>query len=114
MRSIIPIFVLLLAPAVTHAQTVQTLFSGIGEFLNGIVIPFLLGIAFLFFIINVIRFFVLQGHSQDGREKAKNLTIYSIAAFVLIIIFWGIVNMLASSIGLEGKNQPQSDYVTAK
>jgi len=69
-------------------------------FANNYIIPFIMGIAFLFFIINVIRFFVIGGSNNDSREKARALALYSILAFVFLLVFWGIVNMLSQSIGI--------------
>jgi succinate dehydrogenase/fumarate reductase cytochrome b subunit len=98
-------------PLITSAaETLQSFLPNFLKFLNDIVIPFLIGIAFLFFIINAIRFFVVGSSSEEGREKAKSLAIYGIAAVVFIIIFWGIVNMLTTSFGLDGCTQPLSDY----
>jgi hypothetical protein len=69
-------------------------------FTNNIVIPFLLGMAFLFLVINVFRFFIIGGANTDSQEKARALALYGVGAFVLIIIFWGIINILTSSLGL--------------
>lgn len=102
---------LFLLPTISHAQSLQVFITSTIKFLNTIIIPFLLGIGFLFFVINVIRYFVAGGSNEDDREKAKALAIYSVAAFVIIVTFWGIINMLASSTGLQGKNQPAQDYV---
>jgi len=82
-------------------------------FTNEVFIPFLLGLAFLFFIINTVRYFVIGGNNQDSQEKAKATATYSVAAFVFIVVFWGIVNIVANSLGLnrdcyEGQ---VSDYV---
>ncbi len=109
-RWILPLF--LLVPGIATAQgTLQTLLTNIPTFLSDIVIPFLFGIAFLLFIINVIRYFVIEGSNEDGRKKAKDLALYSIAAFVFLIIFWGIVNMFVKSTGLQGEAQPCPDYI---
>jgi hypothetical protein len=105
------LFALALLPAVTHAQSLQVFITNTIGFLNNTVVPFLIGIGFLFFIINAIRFFVIGSAEQESREKAKNLAIYGVAAFIIIIIFWGAVNLIASSIGLEGGNQLDSDYL---
>lgn len=86
----------------------------IGNFLifaNTVLIPFLLGIAFLFFIFNVIRFFVVGGSNEDDHTKARDLAIYGVLAFVIIVVFWGIVNLLSSSLGFAGKNVPTPDYL---
>lgn len=108
------VVITLLLPLVSHAQDVQSFLENFLLFLNNSVIPFLIGVAFLFFTYNAIRFFVLEGSSEEGRGKAKTLAIYGVAAFVLIITFWGIINLLTSSIGLDDCDAPQSDYYLQK
>ncbi len=83
----------------------------IPQFFNWVVIPVLFGIAFLFFVINAIRFFVIEGASEDGQEKAKSLMLYSLAAFVFLIIFWGVVELLTTSLGLYGERPVCPDYL---
>ncbi len=105
---------LLLLPTLAHAQapySFQEFIVGFLGFLNGVFIPFLVGIAFVFFLVNVVRFFIIESTNEQGREKAKALAIYGVAAFVLFVIFWGIVNLLSSSLGLNDCTQPGSDYV---
>lgn len=104
------LFALFLLPHITFAQTMQGLFQNIPKFIDATLIPFLFGMAFLVFVYNVIRYFVIGATNDKDRENAKNLAIYSVAAFVFLIIFWGIVNMLNSSLGLQGKTQPCTDY----
>lgn len=106
-------------PLVSFAQStgsVQGLIAGTIGFINEILIPFVLGIAFLFFVINAVRFFIVGGSSDEGKENAKSLAIYSIGTFVFILAFWGLINVIASGIGLV--EQPcidgtslQPDYI---
>ncbi|MFN3188108.1 MAG: hypothetical protein ACK42D_00985 [Candidatus Paceibacteria bacterium] len=105
---------LFLFPVFTFAQTsstgsLQSLLVGIGGFLNSVVIPFILAIAFIVFVVNVVRFFVIGGDSDEGQKNAKNLAIYGIGAFVFILSFWGIINMLVDGVGLE--TEPDSNYI---
>jgi hypothetical protein len=102
---------LLTLPLSAYAQDAQTMLQNITDFIDGTVIPFLFGITFLFFVVNVVRFFVFQGTNEDGKENARNLLTYSVLAFVFIVIFWGMINLLSASVGLEGDTQPDSDYV---
>ena len=101
-------------PAVSFAAepTLQILGKNLFTFANNTLLPLIVGIAFLFLIINVVRYFIIQGASEDGREHAKTLALYGVFAFVLLVIFWGIVNLLASTIGLNTKEAPTSDYIT--
>jgi hypothetical protein len=102
---------LLLLPTATHAQSLQTFIPNLVGFLNTVFIPFLLGIGFLFFAINAIRYFVFSSAEEQGREKAKSLAIYGVAAFVIIVVFWGVINLITASIGLGGTAPPQPDYI---
>ncbi len=92
---------LLLLPFTARAQDAQSFITAFTGFLNSTVITFLIGIGFLLYVINAIRFFVVEGHSEDGREKAKRLMYYGIGAMVLIIIFLGIINLLTGSSGFD-------------
>ncbi len=110
------VYVILVAstPLSVLAQepTLQILGRNLFTFANNTVLPFIVGIAFLFLIINIVRYFIFQGASEDGREQAKTLALYGVFAFVLLIIFWGIVNLLVNTIGLNETEAPTSDYIT--
>jgi len=111
------LFIIIFFPVFAIAQTgstgsLQLLLIGIGGFLNNIVIPFILAIAFIVFVVNVVRFFIIGGASEEGQKNAKNLAIYGIGAFVFILSFWGLVNMVVSGVGLaKDPCYPVSDYV---
>jgi hypothetical protein len=80
------------------------------QFLSTTVVPFLLGIAFLLFVVNAVRFFILGAGEQETREKAKSLALYSVLAMVFIVAFWGIINILTGGLNLAGVNPPCTDY----
>jgi succinate dehydrogenase/fumarate reductase cytochrome b subunit len=102
---------LLLFPTVSYANSFQDLLTGLITFVNTIVLPFLLTVAFLFFVINAVRYFIIGSTQEEGREKAKALAIYGVSAVVLMVVFWGIVNLFVDTLGLGGAPAPQSDYV---
>jgi hypothetical protein len=108
---------LLFSPLAVSAQAgynVQTLIINLGAFLNSAVMPFILAVAFLVFVFNTVRFFVVQGHTEDGRKNAKYLAIYSLGAFVFLLSFWGIVNIVVRGIGLGNQAPMLPDYVETK
>src|SRR6056297_2775490 len=98
-------------PAVAFAQGIADDGSG-GEFgqllrdiltfSNNILIPFILGIGFLVFVWGMFRYFIAGGANDEAKEQGKSLMVYATLGFVLIIIFWGIVNLVAQSTGLDG------------
>ena len=101
---------ILLLPFAASAQGLQTYIPSLLTFINTVIVPLILGIAFLVFVINTVRYFVANSSSEEGREKAKGFMLYSIFAFVFIIVFWGIINLLISTTDLGGCNPPMSDY----
>jgi succinate dehydrogenase/fumarate reductase cytochrome b subunit len=116
----VPIYALLLLSPLTytHAQegSLQGLITGIGGFINDVLIPLILGLAFLIFLINAVRFFVIGGDNTESQENARSLALYGIGAFVLILSLWGLINLLSDGFGLnEGPcingETVQSDYI---
>jgi Type IV secretion system pilin len=81
----------------------QALLENILVFTNGVLIPFIIGIGFLVFVWGMFKYFIVGGANDDAKESGKSLMIYATLGFVLIIAFWGIVNLLSGSIGLEGE-----------
>jgi hypothetical protein len=88
----------------------EDLLKNILSFSNTVLIPFIIGIGFLFFVWGMFLYFIAGGGSDESKEKGKSLMINATMAFVVIIIFFGAVNLLTTSTGLEGqyiKNVPQ-------
>ena len=98
-------------PLVTHAQTIQVFAVALTGFLASVVVPFLLGVAFFFFVINVIRYFIVESDDVSKRANAKNLALYGVMAFVIILIFWGLVNLFVGFIGLGEAPPITPDYI---
>ncbi len=117
MYYIILALLVMVVPQIGHAATgsLQGLITGIGEFLDKVLIPVILGIAFLSLVWNMLRFFVIGATNEEGQQNAKNLAFYSVLAFVVILSFWGIVNVLTNGIGLPSSEAPcedkRSDYL---
>lgn len=79
------------------------LMSDILLFVNDYVIPFIIGIGFLFFVWGMFKYFILGGADEEKKLQGRSLMIHATLGFVLIIIFFGIVNLITSSTGLEGQ-----------
>jgi hypothetical protein len=110
-KTFIALTALLASPLLAFAQIADSADGGAFEdllaniliFINDVVIPFIIGIGFLVFVWGMFKFFILGGANEEKREQGKSLMIYSIIGFVLIIIFFGIVNLLTESTGLTGE-----------
>jgi hypothetical protein len=68
-------------------------------FIDAVLIPLILGIAFLMFVWGVFKFFVLGGSDSEKQTEGKSLMIYAIAGFVLILAFYGIIGVISDGLG---------------
>ena len=96
-------------PVVTSAQGFASDGGTFGEFLrniltfsNNVLIPFIIGIGFLVFVWGMFRYFIAGGANDEAKEQGRSLMVYATLGFVLIIVFWGIINLISSSTGYAG------------
>ena len=102
---------LLCLPQLTLAQLatspdagpLQDLMINILVFANTVLIPFIIGIGFLSFVYGMFKYFIVGGANDEKKEQGKSLMIYATMGFVIIIIFFGVVNLLSESTGLQGE-----------
>lgn len=87
-----------------NAGRAGDLLTGILDIINNLIIPAILAIGFLVFVWGMFQFFIAGGANDEKKEKGKSLMIYATLGFVLIIVFWGVVNLLTDSTGLEGES----------
>lgn len=80
----------------------ENLLRNIIDFTNTVLIPFIIGIGFLVFVWGMFQYFIAGGANDEAKAKGKSLMIYATLGFVLIIVFWGVINLLTDSIGLGG------------
>lgn len=82
--------------------------STIMQFINNTLIPLVFALALLMFIWGMFQFFILGGSDEGKQEQGKQLMLYAIAGFVLMVSIWGIVNMLANGLGFSGNDTVQN------
>lgn len=79
-------------------------------FINYTLLPFLFALALLFFLVNVVRYFIYGSGEAEGRAQARRLALYGIAAFVILVSIWGIVHIFTSALGIGGDRAVCPDY----
>ncbi len=101
-----------LLPLFAFAQTnagnlsgVTTFIRNIINFMNGTLVPLIFAIAFLVFLWGMFKTFILGGSDEDKQKEGKQLMMYSIAGFVIMVSLWGIVNLVAQGFGFTTTGQ---------
>jgi hypothetical protein len=72
----------------TFAQIVNTKILPIGDAIIGL----LYAIAFIIFLIGMVRLFFTQG--EEGRAKGKQFAFWGIIGLVVLFAAWGLVHVL--------------------
>ncbi len=75
-------------------MTFLDLTNSIVKLVDGAVIPLLYAIAFIMFLIGMVRFFFMGG--EEARQKGKQFMLWAIIGFVVLFSVWGIVRLLLS------------------
>lgn len=108
----------ILLPVTLFAQAKSTTlcptsFANIGEllgvflcFIGSYIIPILFGVAFLYFMWNIIETIRKAANEKERKDAQRTLFISIIALFVMVSV-WGIVKILSSTLGLGGSFIPQ-------
>lgn len=78
----------------------QTMFQNFTIIINSILVPFVFAIAFLAFLWGMFKTFILGGSDEGKQTEGKQLMMYAIIGFVVMVALWGIVNLVLSEIGI--------------
>jgi hypothetical protein len=83
--------------------------SDVGSFIintiNNVLVPVLFAVAFIVFLWGAFQTFILGANSEEVKEKGKNLMLWGLIGFVVMLSLWGLVNILTSSIGIGNTSQ---------
>ncbi len=66
--------------------------------INNILVPVLFAIAFIVFLWGAFSVFILGHDSEETKEKGKNLMLWGLIGFFVMVSVWGLVNLLTGSI----------------
>jgi cytochrome bd-type quinol oxidase subunit 2 len=112
--SYLGLLMLAVVPVVSFAQfgPVDSFIGDLTQFINSTLIPIIIAIAFFVFLYGAIKFFFWNTGDEydDNKKKGKQLMIYAVAGFVLIVSIWGIVKLVSDGLNLNQKvlnNQPE-------
>lgn len=92
-------------PLVSLAQTSVTNLSTAGNFIintiNNILVPVLFAVAFIFFLYGAFQAFIVGANNDEAKEKGKNLMLYGLIGFFVMVSVWGLVNIFTGSVSLN-------------
>lgn len=103
----------LASAASAHAQsgeiggnTVSQYLLSIIGFINVVAVPVVFAVAFVTFIWGIFLYFIAGGANEERRDQGKQLAIWGIVAFFIMVSVWGLVNVLVGTFGFGNVNAP--------
>lgn len=89
--------------AVSNITDVGTL---IINTINNVLVPVLFALAFIVFLWGAFQTFIVGANSDDAKEKGKNLMLYGLIGFFVMVSIWGLVNILTGTVSFGNSTAP--------
>ena len=110
---------ILLIPGFAFAKVgefteVKEFVEGLTKFMNDTIIPAIFALGFLVFIWGMYKTFILGGSDEEKQGEGRQLMMYAVIGFVVMISLWGIVNLIANSLELNDKQITPPTFKTTK
>ncbi|OGG68913.1 hypothetical protein A3E65_02455 [Candidatus Kaiserbacteria bacterium RIFCSPHIGHO2_12_FULL_56_13] len=96
-------------PLVALAQAVSDLTdfgSLLIDIINNILVPVLFAVAFIVFIWGAFQTFIWGANSEEVKEHGKNLMLWGLIGFFVMVSVWGLVNILTGTIQFGNTQGP--------
>lgn len=88
-------------PLVSSAQPISDI-TGVGNLIintiNNVFVPVLFAVAFIVFIWGAFDTFILGANSEEVKEHGKNLMLWGLIGFFVMVSVWGLVNILTGTV----------------
>ncbi len=80
--------------------------------INNVLVPVLFAIAFIVFLWGAFKTFILGANSDEVKEQGKNLMLYGLIGFFVMVSVWGLVNILTGSVQFGSSSIPTAPKAT--
>ena len=102
-------------PLVTSAaiNNVADVGSFIINTINNIIVPVLFAVAFLVFLWGAFTTFILGASDDTAKTKGKDLMLYGLIGFFVMVSVWGLVNILTGTVGFGNNSGPTGGIPSA-
>ena len=98
-----------LAQALNNASDLG---SKIINIINTVLVPVLFAVAFIVFLYGAFKTFIIGANSEEVKEEGKNLVLWGLIGFFVMVSIWGLVNILTGTL-IFGNNQQVAQPTTS-
>lgn len=69
--------------------------------INNVIVPVLFAVAFIVFLWGAFETFIMGATSEEVKEKGKNLMLWGLIGFFVMVSIWGLVNILTGTVSFS-------------
>ena len=66
--------------------------------INNVLVPVLFAVAFIVFLWGAFDTFIVGANNDEVKEKGKNLMLWGLIGFFVMVSIWGLVNILTCTV----------------
>ncbi len=66
--------------------------------INNVIVPVLFAVAFIVFLWGAFQTFIIGATKEETKEHGKNLMLWGLIGFFVMVSVWGLVNILTGTI----------------
>jgi|GEM_PF-2857679 len=80
--------------------------SSLITFINTVAVPLIFAVAFIVFLFGVFRYYIVGAANAEKRKEGTQLIVYSLIGFAVMIVVWGLVNLIVGTLGFTDNTRP--------
>lgn len=80
--------------------------------INSVLVPLVFALAFIVFLWGAFQTFIVGRNAPDVKEKGKNIMMWGLIGFFVMVSVWGLVNLISSTVNLDDGNAPSGGLPT--
>jgi hypothetical protein len=88
-------------------SSIEPYSTGLINLINNILVPVLMAIAFIVFIWGIYKYFIYGAAEEKSQTEGRQLVLWGLIGFVIILSLWGIVNLFMGTLGLSAGTVPR-------
>ena len=71
--------------------------QNIQNIVNQDVLPLLVVLAFVFFLINIVRYFFIES-GEEANEKGRQALLFGLIGLAVLFSVWGLINLFVNTL----------------
>ena len=81
--------------------------------INNVLVPVLFAIAFIVFLWGAFKTFIVGATSEEVKADGKNLMLWGLIGFFVMVSVWGLVNILTGTVSFGNNAAPTGGTPTS-